>query len=146
MNKYLLLHKRLFILLICVFTISCNTESSKNVKLETVVYTCDLRENDKVIDTYKKLHGEHVWPEVQEAARVSGYHSIRIYNLDNRLVMILEYPETRSLEEINKRYAESNPGKMKEWSKLMESFQQAPPQQDSSKTWVEMEVIYKFEK
>ncbi|MFW6219184.1 MAG: L-rhamnose mutarotase [Bacteroidota bacterium] len=146
MKKHSFLCNRLFIPGIFLFLLSCHTESGKDVKLKTVVYTCDLKEDDKIIDTYKKLHGEHVWPEVQEAARVSGYHSIRIYNLDNRLVMILEYPETQSLDEINKRYAESNPGKMKEWSELMESFQKAPPQQDSSKTWVEMEVIYKFEK
>jgi len=139
-----------FVIIEMISLVSCRNSNEKkrpNMETKKMVMTCDLADNPEVIQAYKKYHSnEHIWPEVNKAAEVSGYESIEIFQFGNRLVMILEYPENLSLEKINERYANSNPEKMKEWADLMSSFQQAPPGADSAKTWVEMEAIYIFRK
>ncbi len=126
---------------------TCNNQKKEDNKVKTkqVVMTCNLKDNPQIIKKYKQYHSkEHIWPEVTQAAKQSGYTSIKIYLFDTRLVMILNYPENLDIEEINKRYAESNPNKMKEWADIMSDFQIAPTGADSSETWVEMEKIYEF--
>lgn len=149
-NKlFIKLSYNLSILILATLFFSCNNQKGKGdeVKIKQIVMTCNLKDNPQVIEKYKKYHSQdHVWPEVTEAARQSGYTSIKIYLFDTRLVMILTYPENLDFEEINKRYAESNPEKMKEWAEIMSGFQIAPPGADSSETWVEMEKIYEFTK
>jgi len=108
--------------------------------------TCDLK-NDSVVKEYIKYHSDkYIWPEVQEAAKVSGYESIEIYQFDKRLVMILKYPENMNIDSINACYANSHPETLAKWSKIMGALQTAPPGADSSKTWIAMEKIYNFKK
>jgi L-rhamnose mutarotase len=118
----------------------------KTIHMKELVFTCDLKDNPEAIEKYKKYHDpEFIWPEVNNAANVSGYESIGIYLFGNRLVMILRYPEKMELAEINECYAGSDP-KMKEWAELMGAFQLPPPGANHGQVWVQMEKIYEFNK
>jgi L-rhamnose mutarotase len=101
--------------------------------------TCDLKDDPKLIETYKELH-KNVWPEVLKSIKDSGIENMEIYNLGNRLFMIIEVNASFSFEA--KAELDANNPKVQEWESLMWEFQQKLPMANEGEKWLLLEKIF----
>lgn len=109
-----------------------------------ICYACDLVDNPKLIEEYKRYHAkENAWPEITKSIKDSGIIDMEIYILANRLFMIMEVDETYCPER-KQKMDNANP-KVQEWEQLMWKFQQAPPGAKEGEKWLPMEQIYKLD-
>ena len=103
----------------------------------------DLQNDPEKIKTYIKYH-QNVWPEILESIGASGIQSMQIFNVENRLFMILQTEDHFSFEKKAKMDL-ANP-KVQAWEKLMWEFQQALPQSKTGEKWRLMEEIFAYQK
>ena len=101
----------------------------------------DLKNDPNLIEEYKKFH-QNVWPEIMESIKESGIINLEIYNIQDRLMMIIEAEESFSFEEKSKLDA-ANP-KVQEWEALMWKFQQALPGAKPEEKWLLMDKIFEL--
>ncbi|MBR8536683.1 L-rhamnose mutarotase [Carboxylicivirga sediminis] len=114
-------------------------EPSTKKKLQRVCLTLDLVNDPNLISEYKKYHRPaNTWEVIIEGIRNAGIEIMDIYNVDNRLFMICEFPSELSLVECWRKMADAP--KQDEWAELMAKFQQALP--GHKLEWVEMERIF----
>jgi L-rhamnose mutarotase len=104
-------------------------------------YTCDLKNDPQLIAEYKKYH-QAVWPEIKNSILDSGIINMEIYNLANRLFMIMEVDESYTPE--RKQMMDLANSKVQKWEKLMWKFQQAPLGGKEGEKWIEMEQIFRL--
>ncbi|MEN3323108.1 L-rhamnose mutarotase [Mariniflexile soesokkakense] len=102
---------------------------------------CDLKEDSKLIEAYKELH-KNVWPEVLKSIKDSGIENMEIYNIGNRLFMIIEVNASFSFDSKSKLDAK-NP-KVQEWESLMWQFQQKLPMAKECEKWLLLEEVFKL--
>jgi len=103
--------------------------------------TLDLKNDPDLIAEYIRFH-ENVWPEIQKSIKDSGIKNLEIYNIGDRLFMIIEADDAFSFEKKSKLDAE-NP-KVQEWEKLMWTFQKALPQAKLGEKWILMNKIFEL--
>lgn len=103
--------------------------------------TCDLKDDPNLIEAYKELH-KNVWPEVLKSIKDSGIVNMEIYNLGNRLFMIIEVNASFSFEA--KAESDANNPKVQEWESLMWEFQQKLPMAKEGEKWLLLEEIFKL--
>ncbi|MFH7018705.1 L-rhamnose mutarotase [Flavobacterium sp. FlaQc-47] len=103
--------------------------------------TLDLKNDPDLIDQYIKFH-ENVWPEIKNSIKASGITNLEIYNLGDRLFMIIEANVDFSFEKKAKSDAE-NP-KVQEWETLMWQFQKALPESKPGEKWIVMNKIFEL--
>jgi len=104
------------------------------------VMTLDLKDDPAGIAAYRRHHRE-IWPEVRQSLLRVGVRRLDIYQLERRLVMILDTKPGFDLERDFAAHAASHP-RCAEWEELMKSLQQAPPGARPGKLWTEMEPIF----
>lgn len=116
------------------------------IETKDIVMYANLKNEAEAIKQYEYYHSkEGVWPEVVNAAKVSGMKALKIYRFKNQLVMIITIPVNADMEEIGKKYAESSK-KLSEWDEFMISnFFESVMENGEEKTWVEMKNVYHFE-
>lgn len=85
---------------------------------------CDLKEDPILIEEYKEHH-KNVCPEILKSIKESGIEKINIYNLGNRLFMVIEVNKSFSFDK--KATLDANNPKVQEWEELMWKYQQALP-------------------
>lgn len=101
----------------------------------------DLVNDSKLIEEYKTFH-QNVWPEIIESIKESGIINLEIYNIQNRLMMIIEADESFSFEEKSK--LDLTNLKVQEWETLMWKFQQALPSAKPGEKWLVMDKIFEL--
>lgn len=101
----------------------------------------DLNNDPDLITSYIEFH-KNVWPEIQQSIKDSGIINLEIYNVGDRLFMIIEADDSFSFTEKAKLDAE-NP-KVQEWETLMWKFQKALPQAKSGEKWILMDKIFEL--
>ncbi len=101
----------------------------------------DLNNHPDLIAEYIDYH-KNVWPEIQKSIKDSGIINLEIYNVGDRLFMIIEANDDFSFTEKAKQDAE-NP-KVQEWENLMWKFQKALPQAKSGEKWILMDKIFEL--
>ncbi|WP_026714415.1 L-rhamnose mutarotase [Flavobacterium daejeonense] len=104
-------------------------------------FALDLKNDSHLIDEYKTFH-QNVWPEIIESIKKSGIINLEIYNVQNRLLMIMEVDENFSFAKKSKLDA-INP-KVQEWETLMWKFQQALPDTQPGEKWLLMDKIFEL--
>lgn len=87
--------------------------------LKMIVLQLDLSQEKSIIQEYIDHHAD-VWPEVIEDLRKRPIGRMRIYNVNDRLIMLLEVDEDFELED--GIHIEPPQPKVAEWSKVMTSF------------------------
>jgi len=110
-------------------------------ELKRYCLALDLKNDKKLIETYKEYHQE-VWAEILESIKTSGIENLEIYNVGNRLFMIMEVNDSFSFDKKAAMDAE-NP-KVQAWEELMWQYQQALPFAQKGEKWVLMEKIFKL--
>lgn len=104
--------------------------------------TLDLKEDSNLIEEYIRLHQE-VWPEISQSIKDSGIINLEIYNIGNRLMMIIEANSDFSFEKKSKLDAANL--KVQEWETLMWKFQKALPNSKPGEKWIVMDKIFELE-
>lgn len=101
----------------------------------------DLIDDRDLITEYIEFH-KNVWQEIQKSIKDSGVINLEIYNIGDRLFMIMETNSNFSFEE-KARLDSSNP-KVQEWENLMWKFQKVLPQAKSGEKWMLMDKIFEL--
>ncbi|MGO4773403.1 L-rhamnose mutarotase [Flavobacterium sp. W22_SRS_FK3] len=104
-------------------------------------FALDLKNDPDLIAEYIELH-KNVWPEIQKSILDSGIINLEIYNVADRLVMIMETDAGFSFEKKSKLDT-SNP-KVQEWETLMWKFQKAIPGSKPGEKWILMNKIFEL--
>jgi L-rhamnose mutarotase len=108
------------------------------------VMTLDLRDDPRGIAAYRRHH-RRIWPEVRDSLRRVGVLRMDIYQLERRLVMVMDTKEVFDLKRGFAAHAASHP-RCAEWEELMKTFQQAPPGARPGQLWTPMESIFHLER
>ena len=104
--------------------------------------TLDLKNDPKLIAEYKRYH-QKIWPEIAKSIQDSGIEDMEIYLLGTRMFMVMEVSEHFSFEAKTKA-DQLNP-KVREWERLMSTFQQLLPGSGPGEKWLLMERVFKLE-
>ena len=99
----------------------------------------DLINDPLLIDQYIEYH-KAVWPEIIESIKESGIHDMQIFNVADRLFMIMEVKEDFSFEKKNKMDRQ-NPYVIK-WEELMSNYQKKLPIAEPGEKWLLMEKVF----
>ena len=102
-------------------------------------YTLDLKEDPDLIKKYIEHH-KNVWPEILDSITNAGIINMEIYNVGNRLFMIMETADDFDPEA--KAKADQNNTKVQEWESLMDNFQKRFPFAKEDQKWVQMNRIF----
>lgn len=101
----------------------------------------DLKNDPDLIAEYIEFH-KNVWPEIEMSILDSGIINLEIYNVADRLFMMIEANSDFSFEQKAKKDAD-NP-KVQEWEALMWKFQKALPGSKPGEKWVLMDKIFEL--
>jgi L-rhamnose mutarotase len=99
----------------------------------------DLKNDPVLIEAYK-AHHRKVWPEIIRSIRDSGIVGMEIYQVENRLFMIMETAPGFSFEQ--KAHDDLRNRKVQEWERLMETYQELLPGTAKGEKWRLMEKIF----
>lgn len=110
-------------------------------KRKKYCFALDLKNKPELIDTYVEQH-KKVWPEILAQIKSTGVLSMEIYQVSNRLFMIMETEPDFSLAK--KQQQDLADLKVQEWETLMAKYQQALPCAKPGEKWVLMDQIFKL--
>ena len=98
----------------------------------------DLVNDPILIQEYIEYH-KSIWPEIALSITEAGILNMEIYNIGDRLLMIMETTDEFSFEQ--KAVADLNNPKVQEWENLMWKYQKALPWAKKGEKWILMEKI-----
>ncbi|WP_372937776.1 L-rhamnose mutarotase [Seonamhaeicola sp.] len=114
------------------------------MKLKRYCYSCDLKENPKLIEEYKAYHAKgKVWPEITKSIKDAGIVDMQIYLTGNRMFMIMEVDET--FDPVKKAEMDASNPKVQEWERLMWNYQQELPWAKPGEKWIALEKIFQLD-
>lgn len=102
-------------------------------------FALDLKNDKKLIKNYIEHH-KNVWPEVIESFNNLGIVEVSLYNIENRLFMIINCNSNFSIE--NKKKRDLKNSKVKKWEELMNNFQKLIPNTPKGEKWRLMDKIF----
>jgi L-rhamnose mutarotase len=108
------------------------------------VMMLDLKNDPQGIAAYRRHHRK-IWPEVRDSLVRVGVLRMDIYQLERRLVMVMDTKKGFDLKRDFKAHAASHP-RCAEWEELMKTFQQAPPGAKPGQLWTPMERVFHLER
>ena len=109
--------------------------------MKTHCFALDLIDDEKLIKEYREYH-QKIWPEITKSIIDSGILNLEIYNIGNRLFMIMKVDEVFSFEKKDK--LDRNNVKVQEWETLMWKYQQELPVAKKGEKWLLMDKIYQL--
>ena len=113
------------------------------MKTERFCFSCDLKDDDKLIAEYKQYHADgKVWPEITKSIKDAGILDMQIYLTGNRMFMIMEVDER--FDPAKKAEMDSNNPKVQEWEQLMWKFQQELPWAKPGEKWIQLDKIFQL--
>ena len=99
----------------------------------------DLVNDPAMISQYIEHH-KAVWPEITDSIKKSGIIEMQIFNVADRLFMVIEVEEGFSFEKKNKM-DNQNPYVIK-WEELMSTYQKTLPDALPGEKWILMEKVF----
>ena len=99
----------------------------------------DLVNDPAMISQYIEHH-KAVWPEITDSIKKSGIIEMQIFNVADRLFMVIEVEEGFSFEKKNKM-DNQNPYVIK-WEELMSTYQKTLPNALPGEKWILMEKVF----
>ena len=99
----------------------------------------DLVNDPAMISQYIEHH-KAVWPEITDSIKKSGIVDMQIFNVADRLFMVIEVEEGFSFEKKNKM-DNQNPYVIK-WEELMSTYQKTLPDALPGEKWILMEKVF----
>jgi len=123
---------------LCSLPITAGTLQNK-LEMKRYCLALDLINDPLLIDHYIEYH-KAVWPEIINSIKDSGIQDMQIYNVADRLFMIIEVEEGFSFENKNKMDSQ-NPFVIK-WEELMWKYQKKIPVAEPGEKWVLMKKVF----
>lgn len=111
--------------------------------MQRFCFALDLKDDPELIQKYIEHH-QNVWPEILESLTVAGILDMEIYNVGNRLFMIMETQDDFDPEA--KAEVDRNNQKVQEWEALMDTYQQKLSFAKDGQKWVPMDRIFSLKK
>lgn len=105
-------------------------------------FALDLKDDPELIDRYIEHH-KNVWPEIVESITDAGIMDMEIYNVGNRLFMIMETED--DFDPVAKAKVDRNNPKVQEWEALMDTYQKRLPFAKEDQKWVPIDRIFSLE-
>lgn len=103
--------------------------------------TIELKDHPELIATYVKKHSQtEAWPEILCGIREVGILEMELYNLGNRVFMIVETPLDFDWDTAMKTL--SGLHRQSEWEATMSIFQKAEAGASSAEKWTLMDRIF----
>ena len=93
-------------------------------------------------EQYRRLH-QKIWPEVRDYLRRHGVVDMEIYQLGNRLFMVMEVSDAFDQDAFAKE-AQTHPT-LQRWEAQMWQYQQPTPWTPVGEKWVAMERIFSLQ-
>ncbi|MBU2976173.1 L-rhamnose mutarotase [Zobellia sp. B3R18] len=113
------------------------------MKTTRYCYSCDLKDDPKLIAEYKEYHAEgNARPAITKSIKDAGIVDMQIFLTGNRMFMIMEVDETFDPEK--KAEMDANNPAVQEWEQLMWKYQQGLPWAKNGEKWIELERIFKL--
>ncbi len=114
------------------------------MKTKRFCYSCDLKDDNKLIEEYKEYHSKgNAWPEITKSIKEAGIVDMEIYLIGNRLFMIMEVDET--FDQVKKAKMDAANPKVQKWENLMWNYQQQLPWAKDGEKWMDLEQVFKLE-
>ena len=104
-------------------------------------YTLDLKDNSKLKEEYIKYHS-NVWPEIINSLKESGIIKAEIYNIGDRLFLLIDTND--EFTEENKRKLDLKNSIVQKWEALMSNYQKKIEFSKSENKWVRMNKIFEL--
>jgi L-rhamnose mutarotase len=109
--------------------------------MQQLAFALDLKDDPALIAEYEAWHRtDRIWPGIVESLQSSGITELRIFRSGTRLFLLLEAPDTFSLQ--TKARADAASPEVQAWETLMWQFQQALPWAEKGQKWVPMQPIF----
>lgn len=102
-------------------------------------FALDLENDPELIEKYIEHH-QSVWPEILTSITEAGIIDMEIYNVGNRLFMIMETEDDFDSEA--KAEADQNNPNVQKWESLMDRYQKRLPFARDGQKWVPMNRIF----
>lgn len=107
--------------------------------MQRFCFALDLKDDPELIEKYVEYH-KNVWPEILESLTSAGIIDMEIYNIGNRLFMMMETEDGFDPEA--KAKADRINLKVREWEALMDTYQKRLPFAKEDQKWVPMDRIF----
>ncbi len=117
------------------------TNIFKTEKMKEHVFALDLKNDPEKIMSYI-VHHKNVWPTVVQKIKASGVLEMRIFQLANRLVMIVKVEDDFSIEK--DPIGDPSDPEVQRWEELMWEYQQALPFAQKGEKWMLMNKIFQM--
>ena len=111
----------------------------KKNNLKKYCFALDLINEKVKIESYIKYH-KKVWPGIYKSIRDSGVKKLEIFQIQNRLFMILEASEKFSINK--KAQMDARNPIVQKWEKLMWRYQKSIPGLPEGTKWGLMNKIF----
>jgi len=113
------------------------------MSIKRYCYSCDLKDDSKLIAEYKAYHAEgKAWPEITKSIKDAGIVDMQIYLTGNRMFMIMEVNETFNPDK--KAALDAQNPKVQEWENLMWDYQQELPWAEKGEKWIALDKIFQL--
>ncbi|MCX4260421.1 MAG: L-rhamnose mutarotase [Muribaculaceae bacterium] len=109
--------------------------------MQRFVLTLDLVDDPGLIERYLEAH-RNIWPEIPAGIREVGITGMDIYRDGNRLVMIMQMPDSIDRDAAMERLATLP--RQAEWEEFVGQFQQCDPGSTSAGKWRQMNRIFEL--
>ena len=104
-------------------------------------YTLDLKDDSKLKQEYIKHH-INVWPEIINSLKESGIIKAEIYNIGDRLFLLIDTND--EFTEEKKRKLDLKNSIVQKWEALMSNYQKKIEFSKSENKWVRMNKIFEL--
>ena len=101
----------------------------------------DLINDAQLMSGYREYH-QAVWPEIIDSIQSVEIDQLEIYNVGNRLFMIMTVNDSFLFE--NKYLMDKSKTKVREWEELTWNFQKALLWAESGEKWMLLEKIFQL--
>jgi L-rhamnose mutarotase len=113
------------------------------MSIKRYCYSCDLKDDSKLIAEYKAYHAEgKAWPEITKSIKEAGIVDMQIYLTGNRMFMIMEVNDTFNPDK--KAAMDAQNPKVQEWENLMWNYQQELPWAEKGEKWIALDKIFQL--
>src|SRR4051812_46026854 len=117
------------------------SQQLNNLQMHRYCLALDLKDDPSLIAEYINKH-RNVSPVIKSSIREAGITNMILYNVGNRLFMIMETDDNFSFEKKAAMDA-SNP-QVQEWEALVLNYQQPLPQAKPGEKWLLMDKIFEL--
>lgn len=113
----------------------CKKEPAE--KWQHIIMTANLVDNPVLQHEYMRYHEIQFneWKEVPQGFCNADFQQVLVFKHDRQLMLVISFPEGKTLDELNPKTEENNP-RVKEWNSIMSRFQVRIEDAPEGSTWV----------